>query len=137
MRKIEILIVVVVLLALAALVGCKDEAEASEHKHIEGQIAWLDKMYIFNGYDYVPVISDKPEPDEPKCKGHGVTAIYYPECHGDPNEPMKVSLDFVSTWPDYIELEKDLVIDIITYDKDVNRWPDRVIPKGTKIYLKE
>ena len=49
----------------------------------------------------------------------------------EPNEPMKYSLP-IPTWPDYIELEKDLFI--VHYDND-DVW--RRYPKGTKIYFKE
>ncbi len=56
-KAVELMIVVAVLLVLTALTGCKDEAEA-ESKHIEDQIIWLDKLYMFNGQDYVPVIKE-------------------------------------------------------------------------------
>lgn len=55
------------------------------------------------------------------------------------SEP-KVSLDFIPTWPDYIELEKDLIIDL-SHKNDPNNptihYHDYVIVKGTRIYFKD
>ncbi len=94
-----------------------------------------------------------PEPNEPKCEGHGYTAIYCPECHNfpEPKEPTmqesdiipmetdRYMLDFMSlipTWPDYIELEKDLVIDVPVEFGEIRTFGYQLI-KGTKIYFKE
>ncbi len=50
----------------------------------------------------------------------------------DLNEPpTKVSLDFIPTWPDYIELDKDLMFDKPGTER---RW---WLPKGTKIYFSD
>ena len=44
-------------------------------------------------------------------------------------------LDWIPTWPEYIELDKDLVID---NSEVAGTWPDLVIiQKGTKIYFRE
>ncbi len=53
----------------------------------------------------------------------------------EPNEPMKYSLP-IPTWPEYIELEKDLVIDITGRDEEpgIKKW---WFGKGTKIYFKD
>ena len=98
----------------------------------------------------------EPEPKEPEqvrvflphhrgCEHHGeFDAIYCPKCDGkpestsswvyiaDPNEPKKISLDFIPTWPDYIELEKTLYVEYKTIG--THKWS---FPKGTKIYFKE
>lgn len=50
----------------------------------------------------------------------------------EPNEPQKVSLGFIPTWPDYIELDKDLwIVDETEYGIMMR------FCKGTKIYFKE
>lgn len=55
----------------------------------------------------------------------------------EPNEPMKYSLP-IPTWPDYIELEKELEIELpykIWYGRMA--FENFIFPKGTKIYFKE
>lgn len=58
----------------------------------------------------------------------------------EPNEITVVSLDFIPTWPDYIELEKDLVIIWPKTRADGLEWdyqPRIEMSKGTKIYFKD
>ena len=71
------------------------------------------------------------EPNEPEYSITGWITI------PDPNEPVKVSLDFIPTWPDYIELEKDLVIDFIEPNSPYETKWDWIFPKGTKIYFND
>lgn len=53
----------------------------------------------------------------------------------EPNESsMRYSFP-IPTWPDYIELEKDLWIDCIDGPRDPNDY--YIITKGTKIYFKD
>ena len=119
-KVILILIMIVVLIVLSlsagAFVGGYGAEVEAESKHIEGQIVCLDKIYIFNGQDYVPVVKE-------------------------PNEPQKVSLDFIPTWPAYIELEKDLIIkghpDIHNIGgREVDLSLRIELSKGTKIYFR-
>lgn len=72
------------------------------------------------------------EPNEPTIIYHFAPGYYYPN---EPNGPMKYSLP-IPTWPDYIELERDLVIDISNRErKPANKmW---TFVKGTRIYFKE
>jgi len=171
-RLIEILLISILLFSLAFFAGCKDEAEAKEH--IEGQIVNLDKLYIFNGYDYVPIKSDKPKPYKPKetytaeeldeiYKDEPALGILAKRMWGvepppEPNEPEEGSIivendkgDYVfikpksnqfgiPTWPDYIELDKDLIY-FVPDDNDEWTIGDGVevilIHKGTRIYFKE
>lgn len=71
------------------------------------------------------------EPNEPETTNW----IYI----ADLDEPKKVSLDFIPTWPDYIELEKDLVIEnFLNYKFDGTRvYRLFTLRKGTKIYFKD
>lgn len=88
--------------------------------------------FSFDGDDYIEANSaDFTEPNEPETTNW----IYI----ADLNEPKKVSLDFILTWPDYIELEKDLIIDMprTMWLGDGVRMKDFLFPKGTKIYFKE
>ena len=102
------------------------------------------------------------EPNEPECnhdrivgfsQGFHSSSTWCAVCGdtiktyelGDPNavlhyhepepEPMKYSLP-IPTWPDYIELEKDLIFNALPYDPN---YPGNgiVITKGTKIYFSE
>lgn len=64
------------------------------------------------------------------------------EIEPEPNEPMKYSLP-IPTWPDYIELEKDLILRF-DYPEPNNLLMKliheptayRIFSKGTKIYFK-
>ena len=110
-------------------------------KIIEGQL-FYDKregiepekrMWIFDG-DRFNRLDDitTPEPNEPE----GLIYIW------EPNEPQKVSLDFIPTWPDFIKLEKDLMIIWPNEPFDIdevqyNYQPQIYISKGTKIYFKD
>jgi len=52
----------------------------------------------------------------------------------EPNNP----LDFIPTWPKYIELEKDLILEFPkSEDYPIVQRTSLTIIKGTKIYLKE
>lgn len=70
----------------------------------------------------------EPEPNEPNLIDR---TIYLWESE----KIMKHSLTF-PTWPEYIELDKDLVIDNTNVS---GLWPQKrtIIYKGTKIYYKE
>lgn len=111
------------------------------------------------------IIDELSEPNEPECKhesGFNSCLVYGCDCKptcaicgeeiksydiGDPDavlhyhepepEPKKYSFPsgFIPTWPDYIELEKDLVIDIPVDFGDIKTFGYRLI-KGTKIYFK-
>ena len=96
------------------------------------------RIYLYKGDDFDVVIEksepNEPEPNEPECITEGYTFHIW-----EPNDINVVSLDFIPTWPDYIELEKDLVFEsFIRYEFDGTRW-DKVFtwPKGTKIYFKD
>ena len=61
----------------------------------------------------------------------------------EPNEPMKYSLP-IPTWPDYIELEKDLILRFDFPEPNnllmkLIHEPTayKIFSKGTKIYFKE
>jgi len=83
------------------------------------------------------------EPNEPECIAieHPMLSEGYTFNIWEPNETNVVSLDFIPTWPDYIELEKDLVIiwpkETIAENLDWHYQPKVTMAKGTKIYFKE
>ncbi len=47
----------------------------------------------------------------------------------------KTLLDYIPTYPNYIELENDLVIDFPNSDEPYT-WDKEIFPKGTKIYYR-
>jgi len=112
-RLIEILLISTLLFTLAFFAGCKDEAEANEPNEIivlKGmRHAWQEEGW--NRIDYEP----KPEPNEPEIS---VTILSIDKENIEGNEiiakrePIKSGdlTYFIPTWPDYIELEKDLWI---------------------------
>ena len=79
--------------------------------------------------------SEHSEPNESEATSDWIFIV-------DVNAPKKFSLDFIPIWPDYVELEKDLVL---RYDFPEPNNPmiihvpsdEWLIKKGTKIYFKE
>lgn len=136
MRKIEILIVVAVLLLLAALAGgCKDEAEAIEPTvFTEPDIITIDP-----NSEIVRNLNILYDPNFyiTKCSECGAK-VHISKAHWCPRQILR----YIPTWPDYIELEKDLVL---RYDFPEPNNPllihipteYRIISEGTKIYFKE
>ena len=119
-KTVEILIVIVVLLLVAALIGCKDEAEAREPNTLCSEpcdaihCRWKDGVM---GGELE--IYDPHEPNKPEYA----------------NEPVPGTFFAIPTWPDYIELPKTLVIGRGTsMTTDGNTFK---IAKGTKIYFKD
>ncbi len=140
-KAIEILIVAAVVAVIVGVAfcfaGCKDKAEAATKSRVAQKV---DED-----------IRRASEPNEPilgltKCFERllgqvdslidivGV-CLERIEKLEEPNEPMKYSLP-IPTWPEYIELEKDLVIDITGRDEEpgIKKW---WFGKGTKIYFKD
>ena len=82
------------------------------------------------------------EPNEPECIviEHPMLQEGYTFHIWEPNDISVVSLDFIPTWPEYIELEKDLWLDCRHKD-DPNDFGSSygyiMIEKGTRIYFKE
>lgn len=108
---------------------------------------WIDDNG--NKGEIFAIEADPNEP-EPKIKileGNGLRRIDFT---GDP-DPFKPSVTdlnrIIPTWPDYTELEKDLVIDANDYVFAYGSYAGRhiqtgvtdtlIIPKGTKIYFKD
>ncbi len=69
--------------------------------------------------------------------GKGIRKMSIYECRdcGKVYNPLDVILKNIPTWPDYIELEKDLVIDLPD-DHSIGIY-EIILGKGTKIYFKE
>lgn len=98
----------------------------------------------------VMVSVDPPKPNEPTWrKGSGESlSLSLPEpmlqvSEGysfniwKPNDTIVVSLDFIPTWPDYIELEKDLIIQSPWYGEYWKPIITCTLEKGTKIFFKK
>jgi len=83
------------------------------------------------------------------CGSDRTWKYVYEDWQTEPNEPddfaltydatrgaLGISLDFIPTWPDFIELDKDLVFDISNRVRDPSdqTW---TFVKGTRIYFKE
>ena len=96
----------------------------------EPNFAETDRIYLYKGNDFDIVIEkNEPEPNEPE----DISSWFYIV---DINESRKVSLDFIPIWPDYIELDKDLWIDIPIDGFGPIETRCYVYRKGTKIYFK-
>lgn len=139
MKTIERLTICVLLVILAfAVCGCKEKAEANEPaaNWVEAVERWPDAQgYITDNFGRTTPMSTfvASEPNEPNESGY--ITIY------EPNESVKYSLP-IPTWPDYIELDKDLILrhdypepnnPLEVYTPN-NKW---IISKGTKIYFKD
>lgn len=100
----------------------------SPKKAIEIIFKTLCKAYNIREVEDWPVRFEEPnEPNEPILTKGYTFNIW------EPNDINIVSLDFIPTWPDYIELEKDLIVD----PADPNENWFCIYPKGTKIYFQE
>lgn len=155
-KKVEILIVVAILIALAFITGCKDEAEANEPKNNYGYIEWncscgkhLGCTYIKPHYWFECATCGTIKTNtECETTEEFYELVGFEERFVEPNEPTMTEsevvpfpedisgglLDFIPTWPDYIELEKDLYI--TPPDAAKENWY-MYIEKGTKIYFKD
>lgn len=145
-KALEILIVIVILFIIVLFVGCLigvvgiciDRIKKLEeyHKPFDpNELILIDA----NSYEEFGNYEPPPEPNEPKL--NAITKLAYTD---EPKfliwnkeikkwewKPLKYSLP-IPTWPDYIELEKDLYI--VTAES--NTW-FIWLNKGTKIYFKE
>lgn len=171
-KLVEILFVVVLLLVPAFIAGCKDETEAIELKEWEKDL--VASMYKIDQVDWEPTVAKElqqeqevefveNEPNEPDKQFLSLKFTDYGDYDiPEPNEPeykiMIISISerinqLIPTWPDYIELEKDLVIEY-EYDtgfmeadsynadgtvnaKAVMQKVEYGFPKGTKIYFRD
>lgn len=130
-RLIDILIMVAIWSVAGYagyMIGSKEKAEAESITICDNcpHIGWFGEPNSCAAFRLVNS-KEVSEPNELEGSGFHIW---------EPEEYNKVSLDFIPTWPDYIELEKDLVIDIGTrLDEpgDKKWWFGR----GTKIYFKE
>ena len=161
---ILLLIVVLIMLSLSAVAlvgGFRDEAEASweeidagiaaEQARILGSVeitvAKPEPMFEFVPYSTSPTsegaiwLESSERPPLSIFYYEGDRKIeYVPKPELD--EPKKVSLDFIPTWPDYIELDEDLIIqghpDIHNIgEREVDLSLRIELSKGTKIYFRE
>lgn len=111
MKKVDIIIIPSILMLCAC--GCKDKPVYAEKELVHEQDVNVIYWYEPNEPEYLTYHTPKPQ------KGN--------------------ILDFIPTWPDCIELEKDLVIiappskiEGLKYDYQ----PQIRLGKGTKIYYK-
>ena len=140
---IFIAIIVIGLILIWFLVGCKDKSEAEESKStinlapysvtpsIEGSV-WLDNKIppstiFYRDGDKVIEYIPKPEPNESEY------ILNIPDI-------LENIMKHIPTWPDYIELEKTLIIGHEEYTNPNGSktiFHGIEIGKGTKIYFKE
>ena len=111
-----------------------DELEEPEPNEPE-DIIWYfppgcynNNSSVFDSERYKLVV-DKPDWEWPKCSECGVK-VHITESHWCPKQILR----YIPTWPDYIELEKELVIDPKAISGE--NWIC-LFKKGTKIYFKE
>lgn len=102
-----------------------------------------------NSVEFIDCTFTFDEPNEPECKhaGHslygysGSDDVFCSGCNkAIKSEPFTSVLQFIPTYPDYIELEKDLWLDERhkSDPNDTGSGYDYVmIEKGTRIYFKE
>jgi len=156
MKKLIAFGVVVVLISLVQIFGPEKPAD----NWIEAVERWPDAQgYITDNFGRTtPITTFFPEPNEPKYYNFQATisrdippdtalvlwvspgSKFHKAIEEQP-EPMKYSLP-IPTWPDYIELDKDLVIEsppIMFYigGTEIPWECIETISKGTKIYFKE
>ena len=113
------------------LTGYETEAKVSEPNKSLEHFDWEAAE------EWIRSERNKTEPNEPEATSSWCYIT-------DLNEPKKVSLDFIPTWPDYIELEKDLVLRFDFPEPNnllmkLIHEPTayKIFSKGTKIYFKE
>lgn len=134
---------------------CRDEAEPHEASEIEFQCS-CGMQYKVMGYELCYseqfiMVTDVSEPNNyipptlwPMTEDLAHESIEILVAIEEPNE-SEGPLDFIPTWPDYIELEKTLVL---RYDYPEPNTPPHAISilpqydtwvfnKGTKIYFKD
>lgn len=163
---ILILALISIMLLVVAAVSQKDEVEVTESTEPNepssileiGTEIWACTLCgkIYHNYKEIiehpcetkeewKISYDEPEPNEPKVFQRGdikITCTMY-GCDGtciickppESKESVKYSLP-IPTWPDYIELEKDLIVDI---SNRARKPTDKTwtFVKGTKIYFKD
>lgn len=117
----KILTILIVLCAICCF-GCKDKAEAESGTFSLESFEYIDA----NASDFT-TLKDS------------VCSYLYPIA--DPKlDWMNYSFDIIPTWPEYIELEKDMMY-FIPDDNNSSTVGDGIecelMPKGTKIYFRE
>ena len=148
-RLIDIKLISIILLMIAFATGCKEKTESYYICDNCPHIGWFGEPNSCEKFRAAQAaFDDEPEPNEPEEPRYyhplDPRAYTCPKCydgakgtlcpgHYEPNETNK-PLDFIPTWPEYIELEKD----VIASHLNEQGWTViNLLPKGTKIYFKE